>query len=577
MKRFFLLCLTAALTLLAVVPLSAQANAGDPRTLAQYLPADTVAYVSIRTDQAYLETINDVISTLAAAAGETLPPGGLLGFLSDQIARESNGALTYETAIGAWLGNSAALALVDMQQMMAGDSPLLLVEVADAPALRDLLGQLFAGSSQYTVEEGDGFTYYIHSSRFSESLLLTDDLLYVSRASVIDSLFNERSAERLAAGFGAAALAVSPRFIAAYDALPAAGYNLFGYLDGAALVATLASAGATPFPVDFALLQAAVNVQSFGGTLLDDRTFALDLALVHGDALITDALGLPALPDFTLAPVNLDFASVAPVDSFAFTAGTSSGTGALIAFDYLETLAPVLADLAQDVDAEAAFNLRAGLPTILNVVRGFFTDLFGVPFADLMAMLDGQTASFMRISNETGSFDFAQVYENLRPDLNASVLSGVESLLTRFAVPFDSADGRINIDLAAMTETLEDLNRGRRGSNMEMFGLLFGADMDRISLALSPEYLLSGTPEAVGFVLGGSRIARLNSTPAFQHEAQFFLPGANQIWFLALAPLLEAFPSSEMQGAAAFDSFGISTAPGDGASLMRMTMTFKAE
>lgn len=571
MKRFLLLCLTAALTLLAVAPLSAQASDPDPRTLAQYLPADTVAYVSIRTDQAYIETINDVISTLAAAAGESVPEGGLLGFLNEQIARESDGQFNYETAVRAWLGNSAALAVVDAQQLMASDSPLLLIEVADAQPLRDLLAQLFASSNQYTVEEGDGFTYYINRSRFSESLLLTDEVLYVSHAPVIDNLFANRGAE---------SLATSPRFIAAYDALPAEGYNLFGYLNSAALVAAMSSfvdAEDLPFPIDFDALQAAINVQSFGGTLLDERTFALDLALVHGDALITDALGLPALPDFTLAPVNLDFASVAPVDSFAFTAGTSGGTSALLAFDYLELLAPALADLAQAADPQVALNFRAGLPTIINVVRGFFTDVFGVPFADLMAMLDGQNASFMRVSKETGSFDFAQVYENLRPDLNANVLSGAESLLTRFAVPFESADGRINIDLAAMTEMLEDLNRGRRSPDMAMFGMLFGAGMDRISFALSPEYLLSGTPEAVGFVLGGSRIARLNSTPAFQHEAQFFLPGANQVWYLATAPLVEAFPSTEMQGAAAFESFGISTAPGDGASLMRLTMTLKAE
>lgn len=570
MRRFILLCLTAALTLLAVAPLSAQDGAADPRTLAQYLPADTVAYVSIRTDQAYLETINDVVSTLAAAAGESVPEGGLLGFLSAQIARETDGRFTYETAVRAWLGNSAALAVVDAQQLIANNAPLILFEVADAQPLRPLLSQLFSDRANFSVEDTDDFVYYRAESRFIESLLLTQDVLYVGLAPTIDSVVNNRGAE---------SLATSGSFIAAYDALPADSYNLFGYLNSAALVAAVSSfvdADDLPFPIDFDALQAAINVQAFGGTLLDERTFALDLALVHGDALITSALGLPALPDFALAPVNVDFASIAPVDSFAYIAGTSSGTSTLLAFDYLEALAPIFADLVEEIDARDAMNIRAGLPTIINVVRGFFSDVFDTPFADLMAMLDGQNASYMRISNETGSFDFAQVYENLRPDLNANVLSGVESLLTRFAVPFESADGRINIDFAAMTEMLDDLG-GRRGPDMQMFGMLFGAGMDRFSFAVSPEYLVSGTPEAVGFVLGGSRIARLNSTPSYQHEAQFFLPGANQVWYLATAPLLQAFPSSGMEGAAVFESFAISTAPAEGASLARLTLTFRAE
>jgi len=556
MKR--LVFLVVSLTLLAVVPLSAQDSTADPRTLAQYLPADTFAYIGIRTDQAYLETINNVISQVAAAAGEDVPEGGALGALAEQIERETDGQFTYESGIRAWLGDSAAVAIVDLQQSMASSNPaLVLVEVAEAQALRELLASPEMNLSNYTIEEGDGFTYYKSDSRFIESLLLTDDVLYFGNAQVIDSLIANRTADTLAA---------SPKFIAAYDALPADGYNLFGYLDGAALVEVLSAFSDPddlPFPVDFEKLESAVNVQAFGGTIFEDRTFALDLALVYGDSSIADALGLPNLPELTLAPANPDFASIAPVDTFAYIGGSSAGTSAIVGFEYLNVVAPVLADMIEAADQDAALGIRAGLPTLVNLVRGFFTDAFDIPFNDLMAMIDGQNATFIRYSNETQNFEGAQVYENLNPALNDKVLTGAQSLLTRFDVPFEFSDGRITVDFTSLSDELYDeIGLGMSG-------------IERVVFTLNEQYAVTGTPEAVNFVLGGSRIARLNSTPAYQHEAKFFLPNANQVWYLALAPL-EAL-GRDMDGAQAFDSFGLTTAEGEGAALMRMTATLKAE
>ncbi len=558
MKRLVFVCLVVSLTLLAVVPLSAQDSIPDPRTLAQYLPIDTFAYIGIRTDQAYLETLNDVFSQVAAAAGQTVPEGGALGMFAEQIESMTNGRFTYESGIRAWLGNSAAVAVVTPQDLTVAPNPaLILVEVAEAQALRDLLASPGTTLSEYTIEEGAGFTYYKSESRFSDSLLLTDDVLYLGNAQVIDSVFANRSADTLAA---------SPKFIAAYDALPAESYNLFGYLDGAALVKTLSAftpPDSLPFPIDFGKLAAAVNVQAFGGTIFEDRTFALDLALVYGDSTIADALGLPNLPELTLAPINPDFASIAPVDTLVYIGGSSAGTSAIVSFEYFNAVAPALADMIESVDQDAALNIRAGLPTLVNLVRGFFTDALNVPFNDLMAMVDGQNATFIRYSNETKNFESAQVYENLNPALNDKVLTGVQSLLARFDVLFESADGRVTVDFTSLSDELyNETGLGALG-------------IERMVFALNEQYMVAGTPEAANFVLGGSRIARLNSTPAYQHEAKFFLPNANQVWYVAIAPL-EAF-SSNVSGLKAFDSLALTMAGGEGAALMRMTMTLKAE
>lgn len=561
MKRSLFILMLVSLLIVAVAPISAQDSTADPRTLAQYLPADTFAYIGIRTDQAYLETINAVISQVAAATGEDVPEGGALGMFAEQIETATEGQFTYESGIRAWLGNSAAIAVVNFPQLMTNpNAALFLVEVKDPQPLRELLASRFINfEDDATIEEGDGFTYYKNESSFSTSLLLTDTMFYAGPSTVIDSVIADRSADTLA---------TSPNFIAAYDALPADTYNLFGYLDGASLVRTL-SAFSDPdnlaFPIDFEKLEAAVNVQSFGGTIFEDRTFALDFALVYGDASITDALGLPALPDFALAPVNPDFASIAPIDTIAYVGGTSGGTSAIQMFEYLDTLAPALADLIQPNNPDTAREIRLALPTLVNVVRGFVTDAVGVPFVELMAMADGQNASFYRYSNETQSFESAQVYENLRPDLNENVLAGVESLLTRFDVPFEFADGRFTVDFAALNNEFTD------EFDMDMVAMGLG----RVIFAVSPEYLVGGTPEAVNFVLGGSRIARLNSTPAYQHEVRFFLPNANQVWYLTTAPLIPL--GRDMDGAEAFDSFAMTTAEGDGAALMRLTMTLKAK
>lgn len=564
MKRSLFILMLVSLLIVAVVPLSAQDSAADPRTLAGYLPTDTFAYIGIRTDQAYLETLNDLISTVAAATGEEVPEGGALGAFSALIERETDGKYTYETAIRSWLGDSAAIAVVDLQQTTVnGYDPLVIAEVADRQALRDFLASPEVNLSNLTIEEGDGFTYYKHESTYNASLLLLPKMLYVGSSAVIDSVFTGRMGE---------SLANNPKFIAAYDALPADNYNLFGYLNGAALVETFSGftdPNNMPFPIDFEKLEAAVNVQAFGGTIFEDRTFALDLALIYGDATIADAVGLPNLPEFGLAPVNPDFASVAPIDTFLYVGGTNNGSSALIMFDYLDALAPALAKMAEANDADTAREIRVALPAIVNVVRGFITDAMGVPFADLMAMTDGQNAMFTRYSNETKNYETAQIYENLRPDLNESVLVGVQNLLTRFDVPFESADGRVTVDMDALNAQFSDTLDMDMGMNPFALG--------RAVFTISPEYLVGGTPDAVNFVMGGSRIARLNSTPAYQHEAKFFLSNANQVWYLTLTPLMGALPEQAFDGAEAFDSFAMTTAEGDGAALMRLTMTLKAK
>lgn len=581
MRRFMLIGLVTALLLLSIAPLQAQDAAGDPRTLAQNLPAETLAYIGIRTDQAFFETLNDLITQLATSMGEDVPEGGVLAEIDKQIQTATNGRYNFETGIRSWLGGSVVFAIPPLMQTLEFPNPqLVLAEVTDKAALLEVLGLALEGDTDITVEEGDGFTYYRSSDSFDSSYLVTNDVLYVGAAGVIDMVTGEQRG---------ASLAGNAQFVEAYDVLAEDNYALFGYLNGATVVQALqayTSTDAANSSIDFEKLEAAINVQSFGGAMLDDRTFALDMALVHGDSTIAQALNLPDLPEFTMAPIDPALASLAPIDTVVYTAGTNQGSMARDLFAYMEAVAPALADLIEPMDEKAAFNLRAGLPTIVNVVRGFVTDVFGVPFNDLMLMMDGQNVTFTRFTGDGQTMDYAQIYQNLRPEYNEALMNGTLDLLTRFEVPFTNEEGRIKLDgaalsriLAAELENLDDLDEFDDFDD-DMLDAM--PPLEDYVFALNNDYVMVGTEEAVNFVFNGNRVARLNSTAAYQHQIQYLLPDATSFSYVAMAPFLamasaDAGVEMDFEGAQLFESFAWSTGGTADASLLRFTMALLTE
>lgn len=578
MRRFMLIGLVAVLLLLSIAPIQAQDAAGDPRTLAQNLPADTFAYIGIRTDQAFFETLNALITQLATSMGEDVPEGGVLAEIDKQIQDATNGRYNFETGIRSWLGGSVALVIPPFAQSMnASDPQLVLAEVTDRDALLEVLGLALEGDTDITVEEGDGFTYYRSSDSFDSSYLVANNVLYVGDSNAIDLVFGANRT---------GTLAQKAQFVEAYDVLAQDNYAVFGYLNSADLVRTLsgfASPEDRPVAIDFAKLEAAVNVQSFGGAMLDERTFALDFALVHGDSTIAQAFNLPDLPELTMAPIDPALASLAPVDTVVYTAGSSQGSMARDLFTYMEAVAPALADLIEPADERAALNLRAGLPTIVNVVRGFVTDVFGVPFNDLMLMLDGQNVTFMRLTEDGQSMDYVQIYENLRPEYNEALMNGTLDLLTRFEVPFTNEEGRIKLDGAAISRILaaelDNLDEFDDFDDLDMFDAM---PFEDYVFALNDDYVMVGTEEGVNFVFNGNRMARLNSTAAYQHQIQYLLPDATSFSYVAMAPFLamasaDADMDMDFDGAELFESFAWSTGGTEDASLLRFTMALLTE
>lgn len=521
--------------------LSFGAAGQSPARLSDYVPPDVLLYAELNIDDATVDGIDSLLANITDRVGiEDVPTIG--GVLQSLGVRE-------------WLGGKAALAVMPMASLEPSlVSAALLVEIRDRARVEAALVEELEAMALPAQGE---WSYYVVRG---VSVSVTDGLLIAS------------------GGLGGLSLNWGPEtsltahqpYVDAMAALPAADYAARFFLDPRSLVIAMAAQSPDTFDmsgVNLPVLMDSLGVLGAGITQLDDRSYALDVAHLHGDRHIFGAIYAPAPESVEAAPIDTDFLSVLPDDVYfavqisrpwpQFRAlldaiaigGTALRTRAFVnapAFENATGIDPIRSPLGQ---IPASFTTAA----VLNTIEG----TFDMTDAELSDAFNGQAVLAGRA--KTGEISYLLAVESTGLDVGRKIVRGAASLLPLVRLP-DAEAGEDAITFGA-----DDVLGVVRLLATED-ALYLGSD----SLILADKQTFVAVP-------------RLNEHETFVHDRALFLPDTTHLAYLHLTPLRDA--TSELRATQTsgesnlyvlldlFDSFWISARAEATRSVARFAFT----
>lgn len=273
---------------LGVMPLVAS-EAGT-QGMARYMPEDVDIFIALRTDEAYLLTLEDAVNS---AIVKLPPEAGLLplDFIQLINADMERNDTSYE-AIRIWLGDYVGIGMrgIFSEAAIQGGQPgeafeiVVAIDINDARAFEDFL--MSAPNAENLVAHGisaDGFTIYRDDLEDVE-FAIGADVVYMT---TIDSRPDP----------GAPRLNDVPDYVANLNALPEDAYNIFFYMTTTALQDIVAMEDDEA--LDFLLDNFPASF-SVGLTILEGRAFTIDFAQPVPGGLMD------------LGAINLDYATRIP-------------------------------------------------------------------------------------------------------------------------------------------------------------------------------------------------------------------------------------------------------------------------
>ena len=493
--------LTVVATLLI---LSFGAAAQPPARLSDYVPPDVLLYAELNIDDATVDGIDSLLANLTDRVGvEDVPTiGGVLQTLG----------------VRQWLGSKAALVVMPMASLEpALVSAALLVEIRD----RAMVEAELAKRSTVNLPPQGNYSYYLIGGA---SVSVTDGLMIAS-SGLGGTALNWRPEN---------ALTTHRPYLDALAALPASDYAARIYLDPRSLVIAAAATSPDSFDtsgVNLPVLMDSLGVLGAGITQLDDRSYALDVAHLHGSRHIFGAIYAPAPESVAAAPLDYDFLSVLPDDVYfavqisrpwpQFRAlldaisigGTALRTRAFVnasAFEDATGIDPIRSPLGQ---IPASFTTAA----VLNAIEG----TFDMTDAELSASFDGQAVLAGRTN--TTEISYLLAVESPGLDVGLRIVRGAASLLPLLNLPdAEAGEDAITFGVDEVLGTVRLLATGD--------ALYLGSD----SLILANKETFVAVP-------------RLNAHETFVHDRALFLPDATHLAYLHLTPVRDA--TSELRAA----------------------------
>jgi hypothetical protein len=329
--RKFNLCvvvlLAAALLVSAALP-ALRVNAGgktnqtgtlaltDAVSLARYLPANVFAYANMRVDDAYIDMLDGFLKQASAKVPQPMQ-------MTLRSALESalkQAGYDYAQDIRSWLGDRVAVGfgpidvLLDKDPKNDVDVPLVVaIDVTDQAKTESFVdGLLKKGNlSQMLPKAAEGaFTVY-------RSLLPTMPISIAVGKDVL--LIGTLTGIQAATGTGAR-LADDADFKATFGLLPASSYDLLAYANPTPLAAIVDKMlpASNPQAAQVQAILSAIGPVAVGGTVLDGRSYVLDMATKRGDLSKLEALGY-SIGNPT--PIDLGFAANIPANVALYSQG----------------------------------------------------------------------------------------------------------------------------------------------------------------------------------------------------------------------------------------------------------------
>lgn len=523
MKKFTLLALVLVLVFGALAA-PAAAQTPDLTTFASYLPADAPLFVSFRTDDAFITTLDDLAARLTAL----IPSGRMEETLQqalDRVAGDIAPNGTFATTVRSWLGDSAAVGLYSLS-MQTMQSPVPPITIAIAITDKDKAEAFFTSlpsNTRYTAKNGDGYTVY------SPVGDVTSDPYYIFR----DDVLIVTGDESLVASGGAAytdSLSQSAGFTDAVGMLPAESYGGIIYLDTPALI-NLTMGMMPMMGVRQSNQQAAMDMmksmldalkpQAIGLTLLDNRSLTLDIASP------VDASALAAL---NMAqsnhPVDPAFLQHVPAGTPFVVQGTDLYSGYQNAISSLEMMAKTMPQSSSTNPQD----IETGIWGLGFLVRG----LTGQEVGDAMGWMTGDYAL---------AFDFSPAFTDATSIEAASASFPFDIGLVVAATDHTAAqatfDGLnrslLGLPVKDVTITQETLDGGAPALVFSIQTKDFAQPLELVA-ALSDDVFAIGTRRMVTAAIAPQN-GGLTSDPTFTAASPYLLPGSNALLYVSSADL----------------------------------------
>lgn len=537
MKKSLVLLLVFMVFIVGALPISAapaaQLPASELATLAHYFPAETSIFATIRSDSAYLDTLDGLIANVL----DKLPAGSVpplsVRMLLDQAA-QSMFSDSFENSIAPWLGDYLAFGVVDQASLLQNDPRFLIaIGIRDRAAATAVIEGLFARfNTRDTVtvtEDADGYTLFAPNEEgLGGAIAVNDEILLLA----ID-------ADAILAG-RENALSANATFQTTIGLLPAATYDALIFSDLSAALGAMQSAA----PMDAATMSAVVGAQAIGVTTLNGRTLAIDAAWNSA----ADALSTLGLDMGGVGAVDLAFMDNVPANAgFVLHAANLKGlydAGLALA----RTNAPEPAQIDQGlafvggaVESMTGLNLQTDIISWLDGDYAVFGSIDGQAIID--ALLAG-----LRNDPLVNDQDIQEAY--IRGDVNMNEFQQNMFVLERLPLGFgmvieatDAAKAQnFAGGLAQALSTLATQNSGATVTQTQIGGV----EATLISL---PVFLTPNNPLPLEIVIGAndkvfviatrteaesilSGAPGLGADPIFTEAAGYVLDGASSVWYL---------------------------------------------
>lgn len=444
MKRFLLLCLSCCLMLAWVFP-AAAVPVTDLTTLAQYFPAKTVFFASVRTDDAYIDTLDALLERVMNAVPEADLGGQTFrGVLSDIFDDNPNLDGTFDELVRSWLGDTAAIGvpstteLFDSERDNDDDTPVLLAaEITNRAAAVAFFDEIMPPDvdrdAELIVEETATYTLLTAADSDNPAgIYIGEDVLLIT---------NQRALLPQEGVTGS--LSTSEDFTNGLSYLPATDYNALAYINLPEILSRIPAAELEPEAG--AVLSAiapvfeAVGGQVIGATILDDRSLTLDYVQPIIDLEAYEAFGVSINTDYT--PVSFDFARFIPAGTPFVLQGADLQTVFNNAIANLTAMAAMQQNLMPEGVESPVDEIEDGMDQLQFVIAG----LTGLNLQEeILSWMTGNYALAFRFSpalsdisslEDTPSslpVDFSFIVEVTDPEAAQAVVDGLVRALSNF-------------------------------------------------------------------------------------------------------------------------------------------------
>mgnify|MGYP005840222887 CR=1 FL=1 len=524
---FILVCLVA----LTVSP-AAAVPVADLTALARFMPANSDIFVSARIDDGYIGVWDGLARRLAAAFPDDFPRTTLteqLNLLSKPFGGE------FQAVFRPWLGDTAALAIVDYGLLLDSrssndiDAILAAVAITDAAGAEAYFDGLNERDGMNVVKtRGETGVLYEFSRGEIRSLLIQDDVILVGNLTEA----NNRMAR----------LADFDGFTDALMRLPETDYNALLYINYPSLMdALMFSSGFSGMGMDdlFGLLLQTTGSAALGFAILDDRSFVADFTLAYDPSAVAEFYSLDEAL-LVQRPFDPAFARFIPAGAplAAFDNDLASGYQGSLAqlagmsmFGMPDSTMP--SDEVERMIEQVNFGLRGATGLTLDELLGWMSGDYAI-WMGLSEAAQSADSTVSLIAANPVEFGLL-VDASVDPDAAAAAARGLRRGFSTLAEIGSSGSTR----LAVSDETIAEVE----------VAVLTITDRDlpfpvEIIVGANAELFVLGTRGAVEAAFNPG--AGLDSDPAFQEALAFSLPGLQSLLYasgLGFLPLIDVLES----------------------------------